>query len=176
MQDKFPYNIVLIGFMGTGKSTISEHLSQRFGMEAVEMDQEIEKRENMTIREIFSKYGEEYFRDLETELLIWLQKKENMVISCGGGVALREQNVQEMKKNGRVVLLDAKPKTVYDRIKDDHNRPLLENHMNVEYIASMMEQRRDKYMAAADLVIAVDGKTTEEIAEELACRLLEAGR
>ena len=97
----FDYNIVLIGFMGAGKSTISDYLSTVFDMEIVEMDQLIADREEMSIPDIFATYGEEYFRNLETNLLIEMQDKKNVVISCGGGVAMRERNVEEMKKNGK---------------------------------------------------------------------------
>ncbi|HJB94059.1 MAG TPA: chorismate mutase, partial [Candidatus Mediterraneibacter intestinigallinarum] len=103
----FSYNIVLIGFMGAGKSTISDYLSTMFDMRLVEMDQEISERQEMSIPDIFATYGEEYFRNLETELLRELQTGKNCIISCGGGVALRKENVVEMKKNGRVVLLTA---------------------------------------------------------------------
>ena len=109
----FDYNIVLIGFMGAGKSTISDYLSTVFDMEIVEMDQLIADREEMSIPDIFATYGEEYFRNLETNLLIEMQDKKNVVISCGGGVAMRERNVEEMKKNGKVVLLTASPETIY---------------------------------------------------------------
>ena len=101
----FDYNIVLIGFMGAGKTTISDYRSTVFDMEIVEMDQLIADREEMSIPDIFATYGEEYFRNLETDLLIEMQDKKNVVISCGGGVAMRERNVEEMKKNGKVVLL-----------------------------------------------------------------------
>ena len=90
----FDYNIVLIGFMGAGKSTISDYLSTVFDMELVEMDQLIADREEMSIPDIFATYGEEYFRNLETNLLIEMQDKKNVVISCGGGVAMRERNVE----------------------------------------------------------------------------------
>lgn len=113
----FDYNIVLIGFMGAGKSTISDYLSTVFDMEIVEMDQLIADREEMSIPDIFATYGEEYFRNLETDLLIEMQDKKNVVISCGGGVAMRERNVEEMKKNGKVVLLTASPETIYERVK-----------------------------------------------------------
>ena len=89
----FSYNIVLIGFMGSGKSTISEYLHTLFDMEIIEMDQMIAKREGMSISDIFETRGEEYFRNLETSLLIEMQERTNVVISCGGGVPLREQNV-----------------------------------------------------------------------------------
>ena len=128
MGEQFNYNIVLIGFMGVGKSTISEFLKTSFAMEVIEMDQIIAEREGMTISDIFKIHGEEYFRNLETNLLIEMQSKTNVVISCGGGTPMRECNVAEMKKNGRVVLLTAKPETILERVKHSHDRPLLENH------------------------------------------------
>ena len=161
----FDYNIVLIGFMGAGKSTISDFLRTVFAMEVVEMDQIIAEREGMSISDIFETYGEEYFRNLETELLIEMQSKTNVVISCGGGVPMRERNVVEMKKNGRVVLLTAKPETILSRVKDNHDRPLLEGNKNVDFIAGLMEKRREKYQAAADIVIETDGKDKLEICD-----------
>ena len=169
----FSYNIVLIGFMGAGKTTISDYLSMMFDMKLVEMDQEIAEREQMSIPDIFATYGEEYFRNLETNLLKELQTGKNCIISCGGCVALREENVVEMKKNGRVVLLTASPETIYDRVKDSNDRPLLKDNNNVEFIADLMEKRREKYEAAADVVIQTDGKTILQISEELITRLTE---
>ena len=88
-------------------------------------------------------------------------------------MALREENVVEMKKNGRVVLLTASPETIYDRVKDSNDRPLLKDNNNVEFIADLMEKRREKYEAAADVVIQTDGKTILQISEELITRLPE---
>ena len=169
----FDYNIVLIGFMGAGKSTISDYLSTMFAMEIVEMDQVIAEREEMSIPAIFETYGEEYFRNLETNLLVEMQEKKNTVISCGGGAALRKNNVQEMKKNGRVVLLTASPQVIYERVKDSNDRPVLTGRKNVEGISELMEQRREKYEAAADIVIQTDNKTVLQICEELVQRLME---
>lgn len=169
----FDYNIVLIGFMGAGKSTISDYLSTMFAMDIVEMDQVIAEREEMSIPDIFATYGEEYFRNLETSLLIEMQEEKNMIISCGGGVALREVNVKEMKKNGRVVLLTASPQTIYERVKDSNERPLLNGRKNVKAISELMEQRREKYEAAADIVIQTDHKMILQICEELVQRLTE---
>lgn len=169
----FSYNIVLIGFMGAGKSTISDYLSTMFDMRLVEMDQEISERQEMSIPDIFATYGEEYFRNLETELLRELQTGRNCIISCGGGVALREENVAEMKKNGRVVLLTASPETIYERVKDSNDRPLLKGNNNVEFIADLMEKRREKYEMAADVVIQTDNKTILQICEELIAKLTE---
>lgn len=168
----FNYNIVLIGFMGAGKSTISDYLRTAFAMEVVEMDQIISERQGMSISDIFETYGEEYFRDLETSLLIEMQSRTNVVISCGGGVPMRERNVVEMKKNGKVVLLTARPETILERVRDNHDRPLLEGNKNVEFIAGLMEKRRRKYEAAADVIIETDGKNELEICEELVQRIL----
>ena len=168
------YNILLIGFMGTGKSTIASRLSEATGMKVAEMDQIIAGREGMTIPEIFEKYGEEYFRNAETSLLAELQSGTNMVISCGGGVPLRENNLTEMRKNGKVILLTALPETILDRLKDDHSRPLLENNKNAGFIRELMEKRRDRYEAAADMIISTDGKTDLEIcAEIMDCLMME---
>ena len=140
-------------------------------MDVVEMDQIIAQRQGMSISDIFETYGEQYFRDLETNLLIEMQSRSNVVISCGGGTPMRECNVVEMKKNGRVVLLTAKPETILDRVKDNHDRPLLEGNKNVDFIADLMEKRREKYQAAADIVIETDGKDKLEICEELVQRI-----
>ena len=169
----FDYNIVLIGFMGAGKSTVSDYLSTMFAMKIVEMDQVIAEREEMSVPDIFATYGEEYFRDRETELLVEMQTHKNTVISCGGGAVLRERNVAEMKKNGRVVLLTASPETVYERVKDSDDRPVLNGRKNVKGIAKLMEQRQDRYEKAADIVINTDNKTVLQVCEELVQRLME---
>ena len=168
----FDYNIVLIGFMGAGKTSISEYLKTLFAMDVIEMDQIIAEREGMSIPDIFEVHGEQYFRDLETNLLIEMQSRKNVVISCGGGTPLRECNVVEMKKNGRVVLLTASPETIFDRVKDSHDRPVIENNKNVPFIADLMEKRRAKYEAAADIIINTDGKSLIEVCEELVQQLL----
>ena len=172
-RNLFNYNIFLIGFMGAGKSTISDYLKNALAMDVVEVDQCIVEGQGMSISDIFETYGEEYFRELETNLLIEMQSRSNVVVSCGGGVPMRERNVAEMKKNGRVVLLTAKPETILERVKDNHDRPLLENNKNVSFIADLLEKRRAKYEAAADIVIQTDGKSELEICEELIHRLRE---
>ena len=173
MNQSFDYNIVLIGFMGTGKSTISEYMKQKFGMEVIEMDQIIEQRQGMSISKIFATYGEEYFRDLETDLLIEMQSRKNLIISCGGGVPMKERNVVEMKKNGKVVLLTATPETILKRVKNNHDRPLLEDKKNVAAITELMEKRRAKYEAAADIQVATDDRNKQQICEEMVKKLQE---
>ena len=167
----FTHNIFLIGFMGVGKSTVSDYLSKILASPQVEMDQVIVNKEHMSINKIFEEYGEEYFRNCETNLLIERLKKNNQIVSCGGGVAMREINVREMKKNGRVVLLTASPETILERVKDSDERPLLRGRKNTEYISELMEIRRPKYRAAADIIVDTDHKNVEEIAEEIVGKL-----
>ena len=159
-------NIFLIGFMGAGKSTGAGALKERLGYKRVEMDQRIEETRGMTISDIFARYGEAYFRNLESNTLIELGNETGLVISCGGGVVLRPENAEYMKRGGRVVLL-----TVYERVKDSDERPILNGHMNVEFIRQLLEKRRPFYEAAADIQVATDGKTPEEISGEIIERL-----
>lgn len=160
-------NIYLIGFMGTGKSTVGKVLAQRLGTDCAEMDEWIEKQQKMPITEIFDRYGEKHFRDLETDLLRSFIAKEKMVVSCGGGCVLREENTAMMRQSGVIVLLTASPETIYERVKNSTNRPVLNGNMNVDYIRDRMEERRACYEGASDICIATDGKTAEQICEEI---------
>ena len=166
-HELFGFNIFLIGFMGVGKSTVSNALQNTFAMDVLDMDEMIAKKNNMSISEIFDLHGEAYFRNEETNLLKEVGKEKNKIVSCGGGVAMREVNIQEMKKSGKVILLTAKPETILDRVKDSHDRPLIENNKTVPFIADLMSKRREKYEAAADIIIETDGKSELEICEEL---------
>lgn len=166
-RELFDCNIFLIGFMGVGKSTISKALQKTFALDVIEMDEIIAQQNHMSISEIFDLYGEEYFRNEETKLLAKCQEKKNLIVSCGGGVAMRPINVEEMKKSGLVVLLTADPATILDRVQDSHDRPLLENNKTVEYIQKLMEKRRPHYEAAADLVVQTDGRDVYEICDEI---------
>jgi shikimate kinase len=164
-------NIFLIGFMGTGKTSVSKCLAKKSGMDVIEMDDVISEREGMSVSEIFRIYGEERFRDDETILIKEMAERKNMIISCGGGAPLREENVSSMKKSGLVVLLTASPETVLKRVAKSHERPILEGHKNVEFIRSLMEKRKEKYLLAADLIIDTNGKTIDLVASEIAKKL-----
>ena len=166
-------HIFLIGFMGSGKSTVAKYLSRTYKMCQIEMDAQIEKKEGRSISSIFEKEGEEYFRTLETDFLKNLPFRKAFVVSCGGGVAVKEENVREMKTKGKIVLLTAEPETIYNRVKRSHTRPLLEGHMNVFYIKELMEKRRELYEKAADFSVKTDGKTAAEIGEEIMQRIRE---
>ena len=143
-MNKEKKNIFLIGFMGAGKSTIARAIKQKLGYPVVEMDERIVKEQGMPT-----------------------------IVSCGGGVAMRQENVDCMRDGGRIVFLTATPQTIYERVKNSTDRPLLNGHMNVAYISELMEARRPKYEAAADILVATDRKTKEEIAEEIIGRLEE---
>lgn len=160
-------NLFLIGYMGTGKSTVASYLAKQYDLDIVEMDQVIVEREGKSIEDIFATHGENYFRDIESKLLEDIQSEKNKVVSCGGGVVLRDQNVTVMKKSGHIVLLTAVPQTILERVKDDEARPLLKGNKTVEFIQDMMEKRRPYYESAADVVIDTDGKTVACICDEI---------
>ncbi len=153
--------------MGSGKSTVSRHLSKTLDWELIDTDEYIEKKYGRAIKDIFAEDGEEAFRNMETVVLEELSLNDNKVISCGGGMVLRKQNVELMKAGGRVVLLNASPETIFERVKNGTNRPILNGNMNVEYIAALMGNRRDAYEYAAEVVVDTDDKSIEAITEEI---------
>ena len=163
MSEGISRSIFLIGFMGAGKSTIARALQRELGFPLIEMDERIVKEQGMSINDIFAQYGEDHFRDIESQLIVDIGKEEPSIVSCGGGVVVRPQNTQNMKEIGRIVFLKATPETIYERVKNSTDRPILNGHMNVEYIAELMEKRRALYEAAADITIQTDGKTREQI-------------
>jgi shikimate kinase len=169
----FSYNIVLIGFMGAGKSTVGQYLSKLLEMDWIDVDQRIEEHQGMRIHEMFDIYGEAYFRDIETQVVYEIQDRENTILSCGGGVVLRTENIEALKKNGRVVLLRAEAKTIYERIKDDCSRPLLRNQMTVSTIAHRLEERKQQYHEAANFIIDTDHKNIAAVCQEILYELMK---
>lgn len=172
----FTHNIMLIGFMGTGKSTVSKYLSQVLEMEEMDTDAMVVEKEGCAIADIFEKEGEEYFRNCESSTLVDLCSHERKMVSCGGGIVLRDENVSMMKKSGRVVLLTAEPSTILERVRHSSERPLLNGQMTEEHIKTLMSKREDKYRAAADIVVATDHKRIHEIGEEIVAKLIGLDR
>ncbi|MDE7178476.1 MAG: shikimate kinase [Lachnospiraceae bacterium] len=161
-------NVILIGFMGCGKTTVGLKLSYRLRRAIIDTDKEIEREEKRTISEIFAADGEPYFRDRETECLRKLiETTNNQIISVGGGLPVREENRRLLHELGQVFYLRAKGETIYERVKDDTTRPLLQVDDPLSRIEKLLQERDPCYRAAADEVIAVDGKSFEEILNEI---------
>ena len=164
---KLDYNIFLIGFMGAGKSSIARNLQLDLDMPLIEMDERIVEEQGMSINDIFAQKGEEGFRQIESQLVKDIVEGSGAIVSCGGGVVTRPINVENMKKNGKIIFLTATPETILERVKGGKDRPLLNGHMNVEYISQLMEKRREMYEEAADYKVATDGKSLGEICSEI---------
>ena len=159
-------NVVLIGFMGCGKSTIGIKLSYRFRRVVEDTDKLIERRQKRSISDIFAMEGEAYFRDLETQTLKDLTtEKGSKIISVGGGTPVREENRKLLKKLGTVVYLRVQPETVCERLKGDTTRPLLQGDNPQEKVRTLMESRKDAYESCADLIIDVDDKDVVQIVD-----------
>lgn len=164
---KMENNILLIGFMGAGKTTVSRELTKLTGMEEIDMDAYIVEKEGMSINDMFAQHGEEYFRKKETECLIEIMQSKNRIVSCGGGVVVKDENVEHMKAGGTIVLLTATPETTLERVKNSTDRPILNGNMNVEFITELMNKRKDRYLAVADVIVATDNKSVSEICAEI---------
>ncbi|MGR9049386.1 shikimate kinase [Halobacillus faecis] len=158
--------IFLTGFMGSGKSTIAKMISEKMKYPYIEMDEAIEEAEGMKIRDMFALKGEQYFRNKETEFLRNL--KEEVVLSTGGGVILREEN-RALMQEGTVVYLKAEWETIVERLTGDTDRPLWKGDDSEK--KKRFDERLSLYEQSADVVINVDQKTPEEITEELVARL-----
>lgn len=160
--------IVLIGFMGSGKTTVGIRLSYRLRRAMEDTDKMIERREGRTISTIFAEEGEGYFREQETALLQELADKGyHQILSVGGGTPIKEENRKLLKKIGTVIYLRVRPETVYERLKGDNTRPLLQGDNPLEKITTLLEQRKAAYEEAADIVLDADDKDMDTIVEEI---------
>ncbi len=166
-------NIVLEGFMGSGKSTVSELLSEELMLELIDTDEVIEDTEGRTINEIFETEGEASFREMETDLLEAIDSDHwrEFVISLGGGMPVKEENRELLRKIGKVVYLRAKPETIFERVKDDDKRPLLKTEDPLAKIEELLEKRAAFYEDVADMIIDTDGKSPLEITKEIIDKL-----
>lgn len=158
-------SIALIGFMGTGKTTISKVLSKRLNRELIDTDKAIEKKAGITIAEIFEKHGEDGFRDIESHIIKDLKDKRGAIISFGGGVCLREENISNIRENHKVILLEVSSKAIFERVSRDSKRPVLKGKTDIASIEKIMDKRKASYRRCADKVIYTDGKTISEIAD-----------
>ena len=158
--------IILIGFMGSGKTSVGLRLSYKLRVPVEDTDKLIERREGCTINEIFANQGEGYFRQQETALLQELaDKKRKGIFSVGGGTPIAPRNRELMKQLGTVVYLRVRPETVYERLKWDTTRPLLQCENPLERIRELLESRKEAYESCADIIVDVDDMEIDEIQE-----------
>ncbi len=146
-------NIILCGFMGCGKSTIGRKIASKSEKEFVDMDRYIEEKAGMTVAEIFEKYGEEKFRELETEACSELAEKSDLIIAAGGGTLTFQRNIDILEKTGRIVFIDVSYEMLRERLKRDTRRPLLQVENRNEVIKDLLEKRTPIYRKAASIYI-----------------------
>ncbi|MFA5929115.1 MAG: shikimate kinase [Candidatus Margulisiibacteriota bacterium] len=161
--------MILIGFMGTGKTTIGKLLAERLGYQLIDTDELIVQKAGKAISAIFAEDGEPVFRDLEHTVLRGLLGEQKKVIATGGGIVLRQENRELLKQIGRVVLLEADPEAIISRLKDDNSRPLLQgtNEEKIKKLNDILAVRHPLYEKTADQVIDTTGMTVGEVVEKI---------
>ena len=164
-------NIVLIGFMGCGKSTFGKKISKKLNYQFVDTDKWIEKQQGQTISSIFATQGEAAFRQMETEAAQTLSKEEGLVLSTGGGMVKTPKTMEALCQNAIVVYLKATPEHIFQNIGHDTTRPLLQTDDKLEAIRRLMEEREDLYQRYATVTVTVSGHsitgTTNAILHQL---------
>lgn len=161
-------NIILIGFMGSGKTTFGNWISQQNNMSFIDTDELIEEQQKRSINDIFATDGEAAFRDMETEAISQLcESHNNCVIAVGGGLPVREENRKILKKLGTVVYLQASEDELARRLTGDTKRPLLAGTDIRRKIHDLMKQRESLYLDGADLIISTENKSFEAMYQEI---------
>ena len=163
-------NIILIGFMGTGKSVIGKKLAQRLKMSFIDTDNLIEEKIELTIPQIFSKFGESYFSKLEKSVIQEVVKRENTVISAGGGAVLDVENRENFKSNGYVICLSASPEMIIKRMNKANYRPLLKGDDLKQKVEDLLFSRSSFY-AQADYTIDTSNLNPKEVVKKI-CSIL----
>ena len=166
-------NIILTGFMGVGKTSVGTQLAKDLGYAFVDTDKLIEADQNMTITTIFAKYGEPYFREIEARIVREVTERESQVVSTGGGAVIWDMNRDAFKKAGLVVCLTARPEVIFDRIKRETHRPLLQTPDPLARIKEMLDSRA-RFYAQADIAIDTSEKSVDLIISEIKERIKHA--
>ena len=165
-------NVVLIGYRGTGKSTVGKLLAHRLQRPLISTDAEIVRRAGRPVPQIVKEFGWEHFRDLETQVCKEVGERDGLIIDTGGGAILRPQNVAALKARGTVFWLTAAVSTIQTRIGDDSQRPSLTDGKSfLDEIEEVLKEREPLYRAAADCTIRTDGRPTDEVAQAILTRL-----
>lgn len=160
-------NLYIIGFMGSGKTSLANELCKLSKKTLICMDAIIEKKFEMSVAEIFERHGEAFFRYQEHELLSKVSKLDKQIIDCGGGLPLNPENREIIKASGICIYLKVSPETVILRLYNDDSRPLLKNKKSIKEISLMLSERVKIYESMADIIIDSDKLSTKEIAEKL---------
>ncbi|MCA9400561.1 MAG: shikimate kinase [Candidatus Omnitrophica bacterium] len=163
-------NIILIGFMGTGKTTVGQSLAKLLNRPYVSTDDLIVEQEGLPIVDIFSKKGEVYFREVETQVITEVSRRKHAVIDCGGGVVLNPQNIELLKINGTVFHLFATPEFILEQAKGRTDRPLLNVPNPLEEIKRLLELRKPFYQGA-DFHVSSDHRAIKDICQEIIGKL-----
>ncbi|UCB57803.1 MAG: shikimate kinase [Candidatus Omnitrophota bacterium] len=163
-------NIVLVGFMGTGKTAIGKLLAKKLEMKYISTDELIEHKERRSINDIFKKSGEPYFRRVEKEVVKKVAELDKFIIDAGGGVVLDKENIQNLKRNGKIICLAATSDVILERTKRYYHRPLLNTKNPKEKIEELLKNRAPFY-AQADVTIDTTNMTPEEVVQEIENRL-----
>ncbi|OGH97570.1 MAG: hypothetical protein A2104_03065 [Candidatus Melainabacteria bacterium GWF2_32_7] len=159
-------NIVLIGLMGSGKTTVGNLIAQKLGKNFIDTDVLIEKEAQMTINEIFQLYGETHFRELESKIIKKLSLDSDQIISTGGGSVENQDNLKNLKETGILFYLKASAKKLFERIKNEDNRPLLKNDDPLKTLEKLLE-KREKFYTQANFIISTENKQIDEIVNEI---------
>jgi shikimate kinase len=159
-------NIVLVGFMGTGKTAVGKDLAKKVGMKYISTDEVIEDKERRSINDIFKRSGEPYFRRVEKEVVKKVSELNNFVIDCGGGVVLDEENIQTLKENGKLICLTATSDIILERTKRYYHRPLLDVDDPKAKVEELLKTRAPFY-AKADFSVDTSNLSIEQVAEEI---------
>ena len=160
-------NLYIIGFMGSGKSSLSLELDTINSRKIISTDELIENRIGMSISDIFDRHGEAFFRKQEHMLLCDISKNDGQIIDCGGGLPLNPENREIIKASGICIYLKVSPETVILRLYNDDSRPLLKNKKSIKEISLMLSERVKIYESMADIIIDSDKLSTKKIAERL---------
>ena len=159
-------SIALVGFMGSGKSSVAKLLAEQTGRNLVSTDDLIVEQSGMEITDIFSMKGEKHFRDLEEDVVFQISQGEGLVIDCGGGVVLREQNINNLHAKSIIVYLKTSPEAIYKRVKNQTHRPLLNIENPKEKIKELLSQRASFY-EKADVTVDTSEKTIDLVVGEI---------
>jgi len=166
-------NIILTGFMGVGKTSVGMQLAKDLGYTFVDIDKLIEADQNLTIGAIFSKLGEPFFREVESRIIQEVMTGEGQVVSTGGGAVIRDANREAFKKGGCVVCLTASPEVIYERIKHETHRPLLQTADPRAKIKELLDSRA-KFYAQADICIDTSDKSVDDVIKAIKERIRHA--